>query len=276
MMMVVMPVISPSVWPWVIGPHRIEVDFIQIGGIGHAFQILFGHDTDFPDYRAFLVANCIVCHDIGFTRRDRLDDAGPGYFGNRVIQAAGTKRIGDISGNLHTDDALAAQCQITRIYDEAALFQQFFRTAINHARLVPVYPPDRRLVFGDQILTGQFLCIRVVCPDMTEILIRQFFIDAQVVWFFLVIQSGQSRIQTVDQSRRLVIGFAAGKIEFFYEFRAPSCQWIDGLTGIDTASAVPFSVTADAVAGAAGTVAAGDARATPLHPASRDNQSAVR
>ena len=48
-----------------------------------------------------------------------------------------------------------------------------------------------------------------------------------------------------------------------------------GLRVFDTASAVPFSVTADAVAGAAGTDAADDARATPLHPASRDNQSAV-
>ena len=65
-MVMMVTVVSPPIWPWIIGPHRIKIQFIQVCGIGHAFQIFFRYDTDFLYYRAFLVSDRIVCHDVGF------------------------------------------------------------------------------------------------------------------------------------------------------------------------------------------------------------------
>ena len=67
-------------------------------------------------------------------------------FGDGLIQALGRQAI---ARRLQGDDAFAAQGQVARVDDDAALFHHFFSAAINQAFVGRIHAPDGTLVFGD-------------------------------------------------------------------------------------------------------------------------------
>ena len=130
-------------------PIGIHIQLGHVGVVGHALQVGLGDDGDAARCRFFDVADGHVCQDVYLARLDGDNCIVFSDFGDGLIQALGRQAIGDIARRLQGDDAFAAQGQVARVDDDAALFHHFFSAAINQAFVGRIHAPDGTLVFSD-------------------------------------------------------------------------------------------------------------------------------
>ena len=61
-----------------------------------------------------------------------------------------------------------------------------------------VHAPDGTLVFGDQVVPDLFRCLFVICPDSAEILVRQVFVDAEIIGPVFGVQAGPMGVDGLE------------------------------------------------------------------------------
>ena len=95
-----------------------------------------------------------------------------------------------------------------------------------------VHAPDGTLVFGDQVVPDLFRRLFVIGPDSAEILVRQVFVDAEIIGPVLGVQAGPLGIDGLEQGRHVFIGRPFGQVVFVDDLARMAGQRVRRYTGL--------------------------------------------
>ena len=105
-----------------------------------------------------------------------------------------------------------------------------------------------------------FRCLFVICPDAAEILVRQVFVDAEIIRPGFRIQPGPLGINGLEQGRHVFIGRAFGQVVFVDDLARMAGQRVRRYTALAVSAGLAAWTCA---AGSAGTVLAASSAASP-------------
>lgn len=101
-----------------------------------------------------------------------------------------------------------------------------------------IHAPDGTLVFGDQVVPDLFRRLFVICPDSAEILVRQVFVDAEIIGPVLGVQAGPLGIDGLEQGRHVFIGRPFGQVVFVNDLARMAGQRVRRYTGLGCISRI--------------------------------------